>query len=161
MSGGDIPTGPAERAGAIVQTAVADATAQTQAELDAATQRANEAAATARAISDAAMQTEIGARVQAQQQEFQTWRTSQDQRIAQVEEANRLSTVQLQEATGLLGSIRQILTQPPVDAKPPVSAPVPVTAPTDGNSTGTGPNEKPKVAAETQPEPQRRSRHFL
>src|SRR5882762_1995542 len=112
------PEKAGEQAASVVEMVVADANAQTQAELDAAKQRADEAQAAARQISDAALQSELGQRLQAQQQEFATWRTEQEARIQTLQ-------AQSTEATGLLGSIQRLLTTP---TPAPVSNPLPLAA---------------------------------
>jgi hypothetical protein len=149
-----------ENVGAAVDSAIqqeqqnsADAIAQAQASADAAQREAKR-------IADAAIATELGAQIAAQRQEMQTWQTATEQRLAAQAETTQRLEAQSVETTGLLGSIRALLTptQPQPDTQKPLS---PDTAPTDANSVKTEPKEPPKVAAEQHPEPPRKRRHFL
>jgi hypothetical protein len=129
----------------------ADAIAQAQANADASAREAQR-------IADAAIATELGQRIESQSREQAAWQTAADQRLTEVMATNQRLEAQFQETTGLLGSIRALLTPTPT----PAATPAPAMVPTDASSTGTAANAHHEgAAAETHPEPPRRKRHFL
>jgi len=151
-----------EQIGAAVDGAVQTAEQSAQAQIEAARADADASARQAKAIADAAISTELGNQIQSTRQEFETWRTAQDQRMAEISATNQRSEAALADTTTLLGSIRALLTPAPAAPKLPTSEQNPVQAQTVANSTGTVPNEKPAtVPAETQPAAAPRKRHFL
>lgn len=151
-----------ENVGQVVDNAVAETERTAAEQIQRAKDDADAAARQAKQIADAALATELGGQIQATRQEFETWRTTADQRIMEMSETNRQSQERLAEATTLFGSIRALLTPTQEPPKPQMSKPEAGAAPTAENSTKTEPSEKPRgVEAETPaPAPQRR-RHFL
>lgn len=153
----------AENAGAAVTAAVEGAQENAQTQIARAAEDVNAANRQAEEIARAAIATDLGARIDTTRQEFNTWQSATEQRLAQMQETNQRLEAQSQETTTLLGSIRALLTP-----APPPSPPAPGNnqgaVQTGGNLTATGPNgaqEQPGAHQEQMPEAPKRRRSFL
>lgn len=155
-------TTPGEQVGAAVDSAVQNANDTAATEIAVARENADAAARNAQQIADAALQSELGQRIEGTRRDFETWRTDADRRLTETAEATRASQAQLAETTTLLGSIRALLTpQQPVRQEAQTPAQNQGTGQTGANSGGTEQSVPPGARAEQHPAPPARKRTYL